>query len=147
MVLCFYNIPFPCWRRKWQPTSVLLPGKFHGLQSTGSQRVGHDWVTSLSLSPMSAANFNFLRLIKEPFFPPFFLASFNSYSYLKRMETLRKLILMSLTIKKTNYSILIKGAQVQSFTKLFSWYQLNYFSLDDYFKTLLYVFLIMIYTC
>ena len=40
------------WRRKWQPTRVLLPGKFHGLrgslepgrlQSMGSQRVGHDW--------------------------------------------------------------------------------------------------------
>ena len=47
---------FP-WRRKWQPTthsSVLAwripwteePG---GLQSTGSQRVGHDWATSLRL--------------------------------------------------------------------------------------------------
>ena len=34
------------WRRKWQPTPVLLPGKFHRLrsleavQSMGSQRVG-----------------------------------------------------------------------------------------------------------
>ena len=34
------------WTRKWQPTPVLLPGKFPGteepggLQSTGSQRVG-----------------------------------------------------------------------------------------------------------
>ena len=41
------------WRRKWQPTPVLLawripwweePGR---LQSIGLQRVGHDWVTSL----------------------------------------------------------------------------------------------------
>ena len=40
------NIP---WRRKWQPTPVLLSGKFRGLKSMGSQRVGHDWVTSLSL--------------------------------------------------------------------------------------------------
>ena len=45
---------FP-WRRKWQLTPVFLPGKFHGwrslvrLQSLGSQRVGHDWRTSLSL--------------------------------------------------------------------------------------------------
>ena len=37
------------WRRKWQPTPVFLPGEFHrqrslgGLQSMGSQRVGHDW--------------------------------------------------------------------------------------------------------
>ena len=40
------------WRRKWQPTPVLLPGKLHGQRSLvgywGSQRVGHDWVTSLS---------------------------------------------------------------------------------------------------
>ena len=43
------------WRRLWHPTPVLLPGKIpwmeeHGrLQSMGSLRVGHDWVTSLSL--------------------------------------------------------------------------------------------------
>ena len=42
-------------RRQWQPTPVLLPGKSHGrkslgrLQSMGSLRVRHDWVTSLSL--------------------------------------------------------------------------------------------------
>ena len=37
------------WRRKWQPTLVVLPGKSHGrteepgrLQSMGLQRVGHD---------------------------------------------------------------------------------------------------------
>ena len=35
----FRNIP---WKRRWQPTPVLLPGKFHGLQCTGSQRVGRD---------------------------------------------------------------------------------------------------------
>ena len=39
------KIPF---RKKWQPTSVFLPGKYHGLeepgglQSIGLQRVGHD---------------------------------------------------------------------------------------------------------
>ena len=42
------------WRREWQPTPVLLPGKFHGLRgssepgrlrSMGSQRVRHDWAT------------------------------------------------------------------------------------------------------
>ena len=35
------------WRRKWQPTPVFLPGKRTeepgGLQSMGSQRVGHNW--------------------------------------------------------------------------------------------------------
>ena len=35
------------WRRKWQPSLVFLPGKSHGqmtdgLQSMGSQRVGHN---------------------------------------------------------------------------------------------------------
>ena len=44
------------WRRQWHPTPVLLPGKSHGrrslvrrLQSLGSLRVRHNWVTSLSL--------------------------------------------------------------------------------------------------
>ena len=38
---------------KWQPTPVFFPGgipwteKPGGLQSVQSQRVGHDWVTSL----------------------------------------------------------------------------------------------------
>ena len=41
------------WRRKWQPSPILLPGKIPwmeehgGLQSMNSQRVGHDWATSL----------------------------------------------------------------------------------------------------
>ena len=40
------------WRRKWQPTPVLLPGKSHGWRSLvgyslGSWRVGHNWATSL----------------------------------------------------------------------------------------------------
>ena len=40
------------WRRKWQPTPVSLPAESHAwrslgkLQSMGSQRVGHDWVTN-----------------------------------------------------------------------------------------------------
>ena len=39
------------WRRKWQPTPVFLPGKFHGQRSLvgystwGPKRVRHDWVT------------------------------------------------------------------------------------------------------
>ena len=42
------------WRRKWQCTPVLLPGKIPWageagrLQSMGSQRVRHKWETSLS---------------------------------------------------------------------------------------------------
>ena len=40
------------WRRKWQPSPVLLPRKSHGWRSLVSfawQRVGHDWATSLSI--------------------------------------------------------------------------------------------------
>ena len=52
-------------RRKWQPTPVLLPGKFHGQRSLvgcspWGRRVGHDWVTSLSLF-----TFHFSALEKE----------------------------------------------------------------------------------
>ena len=38
------------WRRNWQPTPVFLPGQSYGqrnllgYESTGSQRVGHNWV-------------------------------------------------------------------------------------------------------
>ena len=44
--------PWACnilWRRKWKPTPIFIPGKPHGQrspagsQSTGSQRIGHDW--------------------------------------------------------------------------------------------------------
>ena len=40
---------FMHWRRKWQPTSVFLPGESQGQRSLsgqpsmGSHRVGHDW--------------------------------------------------------------------------------------------------------
>ena len=61
-------------RRKdqWQPTPGLLPGKSQwtekpgGLQSMGSQRVGHDWETSLSLSLVVQAKF--LNIIIASFF-------------------------------------------------------------------------------
>ena len=46
---------------KWQPIPVLLPGKSHGRRSLKGHsprghRVGHDWVTSLSLSLSSIRN-------------------------------------------------------------------------------------------
>ena len=50
------------WKRKWQPTPVFLPGKFHGrkslagyIQSMKWWRVGHELTTSLSLSKRTAA--------------------------------------------------------------------------------------------
>ena len=51
----FLELIIPFWRRHWQPIPVLLPGKSHGrrsqvgYRSMGSQRVGHNWATSLSL--------------------------------------------------------------------------------------------------
>ena len=47
------------WRRKWQSTPALLPGKSHGQRSLigyspWGRRVGHDWATSLSLSKCSS---------------------------------------------------------------------------------------------
>ena len=52
-------------RRQWHPTPVLLPGKSHGRRSlVGCSpwvvRVGHDWVTSLSIF-----TFHFHALEKE----------------------------------------------------------------------------------
>ena len=40
------------WRRQWQPTPLLLPGKSHGQRrlvgySPWGRKVGHDWATSL----------------------------------------------------------------------------------------------------
>ena len=54
------------WRRKWQPTSVFLPGESYGQRSLvgyspRGQRVGHDWVTSLSLSRSSSGSSPFRR--------------------------------------------------------------------------------------
>ena len=50
------------WRRKWQPTPVLLPRKSHGrrsLVSMGLQRVGHDWATSLPLPIIEIGSHNY----------------------------------------------------------------------------------------
>ena len=50
----YYNF---FWRRAWQPTPVFLPGESPwteepgGLQSMGSQRVGHDLATEQQQQP------------------------------------------------------------------------------------------------
>ena len=50
------------WRRAWQPTPALLSGEFSwteapgGLQSMGSQRVGHDHVTKHSHGHLGSNN-------------------------------------------------------------------------------------------
>ena len=64
------------WRRKWQPTPVLLPGKFHGWRSLVGyspwdlKRVWHDWSTLLSHSDIvgwhksDCGTFNLLEFTK-----------------------------------------------------------------------------------
>ena len=58
------------WGRKWQPTPVLLPGKFHGRRSLvgyspWSRRVGLDWATSLSLFTFYVQQSHLLANIRE----------------------------------------------------------------------------------
>ena len=54
-LLLFGEVYYASRRRQWHCTPVLLPGKIPwieepgGLQSMGLLRVGHNWVTSLSL--------------------------------------------------------------------------------------------------
>ena len=75
------------WRRRWQPTPVFLPGKIPwmeepgALQSMGSQRVGHDWVTSLSFLSKKIQTFCLQMLI------PIFLNHFPS-----SVETMKRKI-------------------------------------------------------
>ena len=53
------------WRRKWQSIPVLLLGKSHGWRSLiGSQRVGHDWATSLK-HPIFAHSCKYCRISRE----------------------------------------------------------------------------------
>ena len=68
-----FSTSFIYWRRQWQSTPVLLPGKSHErrslpwteepgrLQSMGLRRVGHHWATSLSLSCIGEGNGNPLQ--------------------------------------------------------------------------------------
>ena len=83
------------WRRKWQPTPVLLPGKFHGLrgssepgrlQSMGLQRVGQDWATSLTFTFSLGLRKSFRE---ETFFIYFFSHPSNRYVAGCRMMTER----------------------------------------------------------
>ena len=38
------------WRRKWQPTPVFLPEKFHGQRSLAEPRVTKSWICLKQLS-------------------------------------------------------------------------------------------------
>ena len=43
------------WRRKWRPTLVFLPGKFHGQRSQGHKRVRHNIAAKQHQHPISKA--------------------------------------------------------------------------------------------
>ena len=66
------------WRRKWQATPVFLPGKFHkqrsfgGLQSMGSQRVGHNLETKQQ---------HIIRISSSPYQTPTTLAKHEQVRY------------------------------------------------------------------
>ena len=70
----FYPHPLECWRVKWQPISVFLLKKISwteepgGLQSIGSQRVGHDW--SINTQTLEC------NLCRSRDFPVLFFAAF-----------------------------------------------------------------------
>ena len=79
------------WRIKWQPTPVLLPGKFPWteepgrLQSIGLQRVGHNWVTEhthIQIIPDQAPLFS-LHVPLSPGILSFWHKMFQSYSDLE----------------------------------------------------------------
>ena len=62
------------WRKKWQPTPVFLPGM-------GSQRVGHDWATTLHFTSLPTANWGIQQFNSN-------LSGFKSrWSYKKKKRT------------------------------------------------------------
>ena len=70
------------WRRKWQPTPIFSPRKFHRLRSLVGYsprgcRVRHDWATSLSLS----LSMSYYLTDYFLFFPPLFYLFINYYYY------------------------------------------------------------------
>ena len=63
---------FMHWRRKWQPTPVLLPeesqgrGSLGGLPSVGSHRVGHDWSDLAAAAARGMNSYPFLYCSNLP---------------------------------------------------------------------------------
>ena len=61
------------WRRKWQPTPVFLPGKFHGQKSLvgcspwGCKRVGQDWATeNVCMNPITLLRERWVEVWNRP---------------------------------------------------------------------------------
>ena len=75
------------WRRKWQPTPVLLPGEVCGQRnltgySPGSQRVGHDWEHTHTYT-LGLFHSETQQLDKGMAFNAITISCFYKYSFLK----------------------------------------------------------------
>ena len=80
-LFCFLEVWKILQKRKWQPTPVLLPGKFHGQRSLvgyslWGHRVGYDLGTSLS--------FTFISFFKMSFQIYFLSVMFNLTLFWKK---------------------------------------------------------------
>ena len=102
-------------RKKWQPTPVFSPGRSHGRRSLavymGSQRVGHDWVTSLF--PPDSTNFLIMiKLLK-------FYFSFEKWNVIVKMGTIKVPSLVE-CLANVNFSKPFSSVQLLSRVRLFA---------------------------
>ena len=82
------------WSRKWQPTSIFLPGKFHGQRSlTGYTSWGHK-ETGLSAHIHTERNSDLENYVLKKLVPLFFLETFNVFNHLKK-ETKKEPIIFT----------------------------------------------------
>ena len=78
-----------CWRRAWQPTPVFLPGESPEteepgwLESMGSQRVRHNWVTKHSMVRL-ILTISITVIYLLPLFFIFFFQSFSAFCCFNR---------------------------------------------------------------
>ena len=96
------------WRRAWQPTPVFLPGESPwteepgGLQSMGSQRVGHDWETKHSTQFLEEQTVTFFFFFKILYF--IFLNVFI-YFYFGLLWVFIIVHRLSLVVESRGYSL------------------------------------------
>ena len=71
------------WRRKWQPTPVLVQVKLHRQRSLvgsmGSQRVGYNWVTEQQRQQSKQQHFLLMSPFHKPWAPGFYVWSLSLY--------------------------------------------------------------------
>ena len=86
------------WRRKWQPTPVLLPGKFHGQRSL----VGYSPLGRKESDMTERLHFHFHGYLSapSPFVENIIFCSFNSFCNLKKQNKTKQEQQQQLTIIK-----------------------------------------------